>query len=277
LGSTFDRMRFASRLTTRRLGRALIARASVGSTNDEAWAAFAADAPDGTVVVADTQTAGRGRHGRVWHTAPGLSLALSVLLRQGCEPPALGLLPLVAGLAVAEALEGLGARPALKWPNDVLLEGRKVAGVLCETRRAGPATRGSFGPGAGRAAAVVGTGVNLGQTGADFPEEISATATSLALVGVTASREDVAAAFLDMLEVRWDELQHAGPAAPIEAWRARAAFWDRPVTVRVPGGEVSGVARGLDAEGALLLTLADGTESTVRAGDLDLGPAEERG
>jgi BirA family transcriptional regulator, biotin operon repressor / biotin---[acetyl-CoA-carboxylase] ligase len=258
LGSSFDRTRFASRLATRRLGRALIARAAAGSTNDEAWAAFAADAPDGTVVVADAQSAGRGRHGRVWHTAPGQSLALSVLLRRGCEPPALGLLPLAAGLAVAEALERLGARPDLKWPNDVLLGGRKVAGVLCETRRA---------------AAVVGVGVNLGQTEADFPGEISTTATSLALAGVTASREDVAAAFLVALESRWDELRHAGPATLLGAWRARAACWGRAFTVRAPGGEVSGVARGLDAAGALVLTLADGTELAVRSGDLDPGPA----
>jgi BirA family biotin operon repressor/biotin-[acetyl-CoA-carboxylase] ligase len=260
-------MRFGTRLTTRRLGRSLITRASVGSTNDEAWAAFAADAPDGTVVVADAQSAGRGRLGRTWHTAPGKSLALSVLLRQGCEPPALHLLPLAAGLVVAEALEVLGARPSLKWPNDVLLEGRKVAGVLCEARRG---------------AAVVGVGVNLGQAAADFPGELSATAISLEQAGGPTSggcptaREDVAAAFLDALEARWDALRQDGPAALLEAWRGRATFWGELVTVRLSDGEVRGVARGLDGAGALRLALADGTETAVRAGDLDLGSAEAR-
>jgi len=280
LGSTFDRTRFAERLGTRWLGRSLIARVSVGSTNDEAWAAFAADAAAGTVVVADAQSAGRGRQGRAWHTAPGRSLALAVLLRRGGEPPALGLLPLAAGLAVTEALEAVGARPELKWPNDVLLDGRKVAGVLCETRRAAPAARGPFAPAAGAArgvvAAVVGVGVNLTQAAGDFPAEISGTATSLALAGCPAAREDVAAAFLDALEARWAALRQDGPAARLEAWRARAAFWGRTVTVRAGDGVLTGVARGLDDTGALRLALADGRETAVRAGDLDLGPAEAR-
>ena len=261
MGSSFDRIRFASRLATRRLGGTIITRAVVGSTNDEAWAACAANAPDGTVVVADAQTRGRGRGGRSWHTAPGQGLALSVLLRQGCEWPALGLLPLVAGLAVAQALERLGGAPALKWPNDVLLGDRKVAGVLCETRRG---------------AAVVGAGITLGQAADEFPEEIAATATSLALAGVNSPREDVAAAFVGALETRWDALRRDGPAALIEAWRARAAFWGREVTVRAGGGELRGVARGLDADGALRLALADGTETVVRAGDLEPGAAEAR-
>lgn len=261
MASTFDRVRFGERLATRRLGRSLIARAAVGSTNDEAWAAFTADAPDGTVVVADAQSAGRGRLGRRWHTAPGKSLALSVLLREGCEPAAVGLLPLAAGLAVAEALESLGARPSLKWPNDVLLGERKVAGVLCEAKRG---------------AAVVGAGVNLGQAADEFPEEIAATAISLGQAGVVATREDVAAAFLGALEARWDALRRDGPATLLEAWRARAAFWGSEVTVRAAGGLLRGVALGLDAGGALRLALADGTETAVRAGELDLGAAEAR-
>jgi len=261
LGSTFDRLRFGSRLTTRRLGRSLIARASVGSTNDEAWAAAGASAPDGTVVVADAQRAGRGRLGRVWHTAPGTSLALSLLLRPPAGATGLGLLPLAAGLAVAEALEVVGARPSLKWPNDVLLAGRKVAGVLCETRKG---------------LAVIGVGVNLGQTAAEFPAEIAATATSLALVGVVAGREEVAAAFLNALEARWDRLPEEGAAPLLEAWRARADFWGRPVVARAAGGEVRGVASGLDAEGALRLELPDGTEAVVRAGDLELEAGERR-
>ncbi len=259
MASTFDRVDFASRLHTRRLGRSLVARARVGSTNDEAWTTAAAHAPDGTVVVADAQSAGRGRLGRIWHTAPGKSLALSVLLRPEGATRALGLLPLAAGLAVAEALDGLGARPALKWPNDVLLAGRKVAGVLCETRRG---------------AAVVGVGVNLAQVAADFPAEIAERATSLALVGIVASREAMAAAFLDAFEARWEALAGGDAVGLLAAWSARADFWGRRVVVRTSGGETGGVARGLDAEGALRLELADGGELAVRAGDLELGETE---
>jgi BirA family biotin operon repressor/biotin-[acetyl-CoA-carboxylase] ligase len=281
LASTFDRVRFGSRLTTRRLGRTLLARAVAGSTNDEAWEALAVDAPDGTVVVADAQTRGRGRAGRAWHTAPGRALALSVLLHQGCDRRTLGLLPLAAGLAVAQALETLGAAPALKWPNDVLLRGRKVAGVLCESRRV-PAPSASAPPGraaapaGARDAAVVGVGVNVSQAAADFPPEIAETATSLALAGVATDRESVAAAFLDALEALWTELQAGSRATLLEAWSARADFWGRAVAVSTPAGEVRGMARALDPDGALVLVLEGGAETTVRAGDLDPAPGEAR-
>jgi BirA family biotin operon repressor/biotin-[acetyl-CoA-carboxylase] ligase len=283
LASTFDRVRFGSRLATRRLGRTLMTRAEVGSTNDEAWDALAVDAPDGTIVVADAQTRGRGRAGRGWHTAPGKALALSVLLHRDCDRRSLGLLPLAAGLAVAQALETLGAAPALKWPNDVLLEGRKVAGVLCESRRIQPAPGYPTTPpgravasAGGRDAAVVGVGVNVSQAAADFPPELAETATSLALAGIATDRESVAAAFLDALELRWTELKDGGRAELLAAWSARADFWGRMVTVRAPAGVVRGVARALDSDGALVLVLEDGTETVVLAGDLEASSVEAR-
>ena len=278
--SAFDRARFAARLATRRLGRSLIARAEAGSTNDEAWEAVAAGAPDGTAVVADAQTRGRGRAGRVWHTAPGQALALSVLLRADAGRRTLGLLPLAAGLAVAQALERLGAAPALKWPNDVQLAGRKVAGVLCESRRvarseAADAARSSTGGTDGMLDLVVaGIGVNVGQGLQDFPAEIAASATSLALAGLTTDRETVAAEVLNALEPLWLDLQAGTGAGLLEAWSARARFWGRPVVVRTPAGEVRGTARALDADGALLLAGPGGTATAVLAGDLDLPPAE---
>jgi BirA family biotin operon repressor/biotin-[acetyl-CoA-carboxylase] ligase len=270
LASPFDRAAFAAGLTTRRLGRTLLVRAATGSTNDEVWDAFAAGAPDGTVVVAEEQTRGRGRGGRAWHTTPGKGLALSVLLHAGCDRGRLRVLPLAAGLAVAQGLEALGARPVLKWPNDVLLDGRKVAGVLCESRRfpTGGAQGGT------REVAVVGVGVNVAQSVADLPPELATSAGSLAMAGVVAGRERVAAAFLDAFERLWTELQEGSSARVLDGWRARAAFWGRPVAVRAPGGELRGVARSLDPDGALVLALADGTERTVLAGDLDLAPGE---
>jgi BirA family biotin operon repressor/biotin-[acetyl-CoA-carboxylase] ligase len=281
LASTFDRVRFGSRLSTRRLGRTLVARAEVGSTNDEAWDALSVDAPDGTIVVADAQTRGRGRAGRTWHTAPGKALALSVLLHQDCDRRSLGLLPLAAGLAVAQALETLGAAPALKWPNDVLLGGRKVAGVLCESRRilpvpgypASPSGR-EGAPAGARDVAVVGVGVNVTQDAGDFPPEIAETATSLALAGVATDRESVAAAFLGALETLWTELQGGGRTALLAAWSARADFWGSTVTVRAPAGALRGVARALDPDGALVLVLEDGTETVALAGDLEAAPRE---
>ncbi len=267
MGSTFDRVAFAQRLGTRRLGRTLITRGEVGSTNDLAWEACAAGAPDGAAVVADAQTRGRGRAGREWHTTPGRSLALSLLLRPAGERRAAAMLPLAAGLAAAQALESLGARPALKWPNDVLLDGRKVAGVLCESR--GP-SRPAAGPAPPRECLVVGVGVNVSQAREEFPAEIVESATSLALAGVSCGRETLAAALLNALEPLWLGLLRGERAAVVEAWSARAAFWGRPVAVRTPAGEVRGVARALAPDGALRLEGPDGTETLVLAGDLEL-------
>lgn len=255
---TFDRARFAAALTTRWLGRELIARRAVESTNDVVWDALAAGAPDGIVAVADLQTRGRGRDGRAWHTPEGLGLAMSMLLRPGCERHTLTVLPLAAGLALVRALDGAGADAGLKWPNDALIGGRKVAGILCESRR-GPD---------GDDAIVVGIGVNVLQRETDFPEDLRATATSLAIEGVRTNRETIAAAILDAFEPLWTELDEAGPAGILEAWRRRATFWGRPLTVRTPAGEVSGTARTLGEDGSLVLTGADGASLRVVAGDV---------
>jgi BirA family biotin operon repressor/biotin-[acetyl-CoA-carboxylase] ligase len=278
--SSFDRARFFSRLATRRLGRVLVARATVGSTNDEVWEACAAGAAHGTAIVADAQTCGRGRAGRVWHTAAGKALALSVALhRDGGRGP-VGVLPLAAGLAVARALERLGAVPELKWPNDVLLAGGKVAGVLCESRRLArtDAARevaartgdedGTFD------AVVVGVGINVGQALCDFPPEIAGSASSLALAGVATDRETVAAEFLNALEPLWEDLDRGATGTWLEAWGARARFWGRPVVVRTPAGEVRGIARALRPDGALRIAGPDGAETAVLAGDLELPRAE---
>src|SRR5690349_11937360 len=113
----FDHVAFTAALGTRRLGRTVIVRDQAGSTNDVAWDALAEGRPDGTAVIAEAQLAGRGRAGRRWQMTPGRGLALSVGVHLGCDRRQMGLLPLVAGLALSEALETLGARVDLKWPN----------------------------------------------------------------------------------------------------------------------------------------------------------------
>ena len=258
---TFDRAAFTRTLTTRRLGRQLIARAEAGSTNDVAWDALAEGVADGAVVVADVQTRGRGRAGRTWHLAPGRGLALSVALHPGCDLRRFGTLPLAAGLALAGALESLGARVRLKWPNDLLIGTRKVSGILCESRRRA---------GAGDAV-VIGIGVNVSQRADDFPDGLAATATSLALEGVTTTREAVAAAFLNALEPLWRSHSEEDGGDVVERWSRRADFWGQPVSVHTPSGELTGVARALDPDGGLVITLASGIETTVLAGDLELG------
>jgi len=261
LDPTFDRARFGAALTTRRFGHFLVARAEVESTNDVAWELLGSgEAPDGAVVVADVQTRGRGRAGHAWHTAPGKGLALSIVLQQGCDRRQFGVLPLLTGLALARGLERLGAHAELKWPNDLLLDGRKVSGILVESRRTLEGTD----------AAVIGVGVNVAQAADDFPPELRATATSLALAGVHTTRENVAAAFLTALEPLWAEFQEGGRRVALDAWKARASFWGRRLRVRGATGDVEGVARDLDADGALILEREDGERVTVHAGDVEL-------
>lgn len=262
--AAFDRARFEAALATRRLGRALLVREVTGSTNDDAFDALASGLPDGVTVVALAQVRGRGRAGRAWAHAPGQGLAMSFALHPGCDARQAAALPLAAGLAVARAASSLGVRAAIKWPNDVLAGGRKLAGVLCELRRLP----------AGGDAVVVGVGVNVRQAAGDFPPELRGTAASLATAGADAAVEDVAARVLNAFEPLWTELQEGDRAAVLAAWSERAAFWGEPVTVRTPSGPVTGLAQRLDEDGGLVLRLENGAETTVVAGDLEPGAAE---
>lgn len=229
--------------------------AEVASTNDVLRERARQGAPEWTVVLAGRQSAGRGRQGRAWASPPG-NLYLSVLLRP--RFPALSLIPLAAGLAVAEALPQVEA--LLKWPNDVLVGERKLAGILAEAQ-SGPS---------GVEHVVVGIGVNVGP--AELPPELQETATSLFReTGEAAEPEEVAATVLGRLRVCYDALAQGGGVALIERWRERSVpWWGRPVEARAAGGTMTlrGIARGVSEQGALLIEGPDGTLQPVLAGDV---------
>ena len=264
MAEAFDRSRFVARLGTRHVGRSLLVRESTASTNDDAWAALA-ELGDGAAVLALVQTRGRGRDGRSWQQVPGKGLALSVALRLGCDVRQAGVIPLAAGLAACQAAHALGVPHArLKWPNDVRVGDRKLAGALCEVRRV-PAGAG----GATSDAIVIGVGMNVAHARDDFPPELRDAATSLALEGSDAARvEDAAAEFLTRLEPLWDEVQEGDSAAVLAAWSALAPHWGERLRVRTPVGDVEGIAQRLDADGGLVLRTAGGQETTVIAGDV---------
>lgn len=235
---------------------------SVSSTND--WLKERArSAPEWTVVMADVQTTGRGRHGRRWVSQRG-DLALSVLVRPTLPADSLTVLPLAAGLAVAEAAGELGAETWLKWPNDVVTtrarggDGayHKLGGILVE----------GVSDAQGLQAAVVGVGLNLNEPPAD---ELRATATSLrAHTGREQDREAAAAAVLARLRVCYDAVARGDAGAIVAAWIARALpWWGRVVEVRSGDVVLQGTARGVDGRGALLLELADGTTAAVVSGE----------
>ena len=225
------------------LGRPRLHLRLATSTNDRAKALAARGAAHGTLVTAAEQTAGHGRQGRAWHAPVDEALLMSLVLR---SPPAL--LPLSAAVAVADAA---GPDAQIKWPNDVLRDGRKVAGILVEAR-----------PSDGWA--VLGIGVNVAVS--TFPAELRDIAGSLGRS--PADVEPFLAELLGALERRL-----AAPGTEVlEAWRSRDALLGR--TVSWPEG--TGVARGLDGEGRLVVELPGGGRTTLGAGEVHLGAQAAR-
>jgi len=221
------------------LGRPRLHLRETTSTNDRARELAARGAPHGTIVTAGVQTAGRGRQGRTWTAPPGSSLLLSLILRSSDE-----LLPLRAGLAVAD-LAGPAAR--VKWPNDVLVDGRKLAGILAEARPQEGWT-------------VVGIGLNAALNVDDLPPDLRGTAASLGRA--PGELEAVLGTLLEAL-TRW----LAAPAGEvIAALRGRDALLDQRVAWN--GGD--GVGTGIDGTGRLLVRRADGSETVLDAGEVHL-------
>lgn len=227
---------------------------SCASTSTELVQRAEAGAPSGTVVVAECQTAGRGRMGRAWFAAPGASLTFSLLWRftPGTLPYGLSL---AVGVALAEAVEAMGVRGvALKWPNDVLRDGRKLGGVLIELV-----------PGAPNAA-VIGIGINL-QLPSDMPEEVKSIAAAL---DVGLSREEALARLLAALHGVLEEFAGNGFFAVRDRWLARCAHLDAPVQILSEfAPPLAGCCVGVDVDGALLLETAVCVQR-VLSGDVSL-------
>jgi BirA family transcriptional regulator, biotin operon repressor / biotin---[acetyl-CoA-carboxylase] ligase len=227
----------------------------VSSTNDELKALAQQGAPEWTAVVAERQTAGRGRHGRSWASRPG-DLFLSALLRPAEPGERSSLIPLAAGIATSEALERQGVVARLKWPNDLLVAARKIGGILCES---------SSGSG-GLEAVVVGIGVNVAAPLEWLPPEVRGTATSMLAEGASnANAEEVGAAVLTRLRV-WYHALRSG-ADVVAAWRARSvSWWGEPVEVQTGQERLRGRPRDISPDGGLLLELDGGRLVTIVSG-----------
>ena len=244
-------------------GYALIALDEAGSTNDEAKERAAGGAPEGTVVWARQQRAGRGRRGRTWVSPPG-NLYLSVVLRPACEARRVAQLSFVAALAVLDLVDGtLPGRARCKWPNDVLVDGGKVAGILLES---------ALGSGGRVDWVVLGIGVNLAtHPGLEGPIP----STSLADAGSPAlAPEDALPSVLAALAWRRREWETQGFAAVRRAWLARAHGLGGLVTVTNGERRLTGVFEGLDEEGALVLAQPGAERLSIAAGDVFFGDAE---
>jgi BirA family biotin operon repressor/biotin-[acetyl-CoA-carboxylase] ligase len=254
----FDGERFRSLLGTLTLGRECVVTALTDSTNDDALAAARAGARHGALFVTDEQRHGRGRRGNSWHAPPGEALLFSVVLRPELAPERASSLALVAGLAVraavANVLASAGAAPIaqVKWPNDVVVDRLKVAGVLVESQMRGEKL----------GAAVVGVGLNVGRV--ELPADVRARATSLAELGARVTREELLGAVLGELEVRLSRLER--DASPLSALVTELSAYDALEGEHVVVGEVAGTASGIDTLGNLKVLDTRGVTHKLSSG-----------
>jgi BirA family transcriptional regulator, biotin operon repressor / biotin---[acetyl-CoA-carboxylase] ligase len=246
-------------LMTRELGRTIHHFESLASTNAQAFELAQDGAQHGEVVIAESQTAGKGRRGRSWVSPPGKNLAMSVVLRPEIVPARAPEVTLVAAVALADTLENAGAAPGIKWPNDVQLGTKKVAGILTEL--SADTERVHF--------LVLGIGVNLNSEADDFPDDVRALATSvLEVKQQKVPRALFTSALLSRLEDWLETWQTEGFGPVREAWKRRSTLLGQDVLVRSEVKELRGVAEDIDESGALLVRV-DGRLERVLAGDVE--------
>ena len=249
-----------------KFGSTILRLDSVSSTNDAARELAARGASEGTCVLAREQTAGRGRQGRSWSSPAGGGVYLSVILRPEIKAAGSAVLTLAAAVAVAETLKlDFEVAADIKWPNDVLVSGRKICGILIESAIEGELIQ----------YAVMGIGVNIAEQ--SFPEEIAHSATSLLLEsGRLITPED----FLKLLLLRlehWYTTATSRPDRVIARWQELSSY-ARGCAVRVHSSDwsIEGITRGLSATGALIVELSDGSTREVHSGEVTLRAADAR-
>ena len=247
------------RLDSRIVGRALEVHPVIDSTNARAVALARAGAPEGLVVVAEEQTAGRGRLGRRWHAPAGGALLVSLLFRPSLKPAQAQRVTMVCSLAAVAAVEEVcGLRARIKWPNDVVLADAKIGGLLTE-----------LGVSAGALAfVVVGIGLNVNMDVATLPDLVTPATSLSSELGRPVSRRDLLVAFLRRADDLYGRLR--GGWSPREAWRDALATLGRQVIVATPEETIHGVAEDVDDDGALLVRTADGALRRTLAGDVTL-------
>ena len=255
-------------LNTSLLGRQLIYEQSVPSTNRLLAELAEGGAQEGLVVVAERQPAGRGRQNRSWFSAPEQILTFSLLLRPALAAARIPEIALLTALSLHSALKTLfpDLLINLKWPNDLLFEGKKLCGILCES---------AITPAHGLQV-VVGIGLNVNCPQQAFPPELQMRSTSLRIAsGKEQDRSRILAEFLNQFEPCYQHwLQDRDLSAFLPAWQSADLLYGRNVTIDTPGGLVSGQAQGISPDGRLRLHLPDGRLTLVSCGDAHLAPLE---
>jgi len=249
------------RLDTASIGKRIISLGSVGSTNSVAWKEAEEGASHGTVVVAEEQTSGKGRLARRWESPAGLGIWMSVVLRPAVPPSTAPGITICASLAVAKAVRLLYALPVtLKWPNDVMVDERKLCGILTEMKT----IRRKVG------FVICGIGINVNQSREDFSPELRGSATSVFLsTGTRADRVELFVLVLKELERHYNTFLESGLPTLVKDWRTMCPLFGRIVRVKTRDEEVEGVFFDIEPSGALVLRLDSGVQRSFLAGDVE--------
>jgi len=264
LRETLDRLlpaEIEASLRSVRMGRRIVFEKEVDSTNRLARDLAISGAAEGTLVVAESQTGGRGRKGRNWFSPPGEGIYLSLVLRPRFQPAEAPKMTLLAGVALAETLVPVvPTRVTIKWPNDVLAGGKKVAGILIEISTQIDAID----------YMVVGVGLNVNTPPGRFPAELRERATSLAAEAERLiPRAEILGAFLEHFERHYDMIDREGFGPAIRCWRKMSDMAGKHVRVHAFDRSLEGTIAGIDDDGVLLVTALDGALHRVIAGDVE--------
>lgn len=247
-------------LATETYGRTIVHKAVIDSTNRYAKELAEKGAVEGTVVIAEEQRRGKGRLGRSWVSAPG-GIWLSIILRPNIIPLEAARFTLLAAVAAARAIEKTGVSPEIKWPNDILIDGKKICGILLEL--SAQPDRVDY--------LVIGFGINANNDLGDIPDDNRARATTLATVlGKKINRHSLAADLLLELERGADTLLSGGWTEIVDDWMSRCRMLGEPIMLSTLNGEVEGEFVGVDEFGAMRLRLPGGEVKTFAAGDVTI-------
>lgn len=250
-----------SLLDTRWAGQEIVYCPVIDSTNNKAKRMAEEGASHGTLVIADEQTGGRGRRGRSWKTPPGSAIAMTLILRPPLPPERASMITLVMGMAVASACrELLGIPESIKWPNDVVIDGKKICGILTEMSAEMDDIH----------YLVIGVGINVNIE--EFPEEIRGVATSLSLkAGHSVNRASVICGCMKYFERYYETFLETGDLSGLkDAYNRMLVNMDTEVRVLEPGNEYCGISRGINEKGELLVEREDHTVEAVYAGEVSV-------
>lgn len=245
---------------TQTIGHTVIFLKETNSTNDFADKLAENGCEEGTVVIADSQTAGTGRHGRIWFSPPGRNLYISVILKHPMHVPESGLLTLIAAVASCSTLnEFIPVKTFIKWPNDILCNERKLGGILTGLKSSGGLVK----------HAVIGIGLNINISSDELPEEIRETATSVKIeTGTALSRKNIAEKLLANMDFWYRKLISGEEKDIISAWTGLSLTIGKKVEAKTAAGAYSGTAEAIDETGMLLIRIDDNSLKKISSGEI---------